>query len=155
MKLKEFTEAGLCILAIIIVFSLCATIAMADPAGAVNPTITQANIGRTICTKGYSKSVRPPSYYTSKIKRTMIGRDGDMSFYELDHYIPISLGGATKDRANLWPQPWLGRCNARDKDRLERALHQSVCAKAVTLKDAQHSVLFWRATYKEYFGKEC
>jgi hypothetical protein len=32
--------------------------------GAINPAVTQANIGETICMKGWTKTVRPPERYT-------------------------------------------------------------------------------------------
>jgi hypothetical protein len=39
--------------------------------------------------------------------------------YELDHLIPLELGGDPLDPQNLWLQPWRGECNAKQKDRLE------------------------------------
>jgi len=32
--------------------------------GAFNPSVTQENIGRTICVRGWTRTVRPPSQYT-------------------------------------------------------------------------------------------
>ena len=43
--------------------------------GATDPAVTQANIRETICIKGYTKTVRPPAHYTSKMKRRQIGRE--------------------------------------------------------------------------------
>ncbi len=46
---------------------------------------------------------------------------------EIDHEISRELLGAD-DIKNLWPQPYRGAWNARDKDRLENKLHKLVCA---------------------------
>ncbi len=46
--------------------------------GATNPDITQANIGETICKRGWStKSIRPPASYTSALKRKQLAASGD------------------------------------------------------------------------------
>ena len=37
--------------------------------GAINPDITQANIQQTVCLRGFTKTIRPPAYYTSRLKK--------------------------------------------------------------------------------------
>jgi hypothetical protein len=59
--------------------------------------------------------------------------------YELDHLVPRELGGAD-DIANLWPEPW---DDAHKKDRLENALHRSVCADTIALPAAQAQMRAW------------
>jgi hypothetical protein len=75
---------------------------------------------------------------------------------EVDHLISIELAGSN-DIKNLWPQKYIGLCNARDKDKLENRLHKMVCHdKTLTLQDAQTKIRTnWVQTYKEVFGKEC
>lgn len=140
-----------------VIIGLAVTSAFAEPIGALNPNVTQRNIDSTICLSGYTKTIRPSSSYTSKVKRKLIGIDGDMSKYELDHFVPLSIGGSPKSIDNLWAQSWDGTCNAKDKDRLEKALQQSVCYGVISLKEAQDSIVKtnWRTTYREYFGKAC
>ncbi|WP_157429913.1 hypothetical protein [Actinomadura oligospora] len=109
--------------------------------GATNPAVTQATIHRTICVPGYSKRIRPPSSYTSALKRQQIKeygyRDTTMSHYEEDHLIPLSLGGAPRDPKNLWPEPG-GSPNP--KDGIEFKLYKAVCAGKVSLRAAQKAI---------------
>ncbi|HEX3431158.1 MAG TPA: hypothetical protein VHT03_09745 [Rhizomicrobium sp.] len=87
----------------------------ASTSGAIAPAVTQANIHQTICVPGYSKSVRPPSWYTSKLKHRQLAAEGiygRMRDYEEDHLIPISIGGNPRDVRNLWPEPRFGLWNA-------------------------------------------
>ena len=124
--------------------------------GAVNPAITQANIGKTICKKGWStKSIRPPVSYTTALKRKELSdwnyADKNMKHYELDHDIPLELGGAPRDPKNLWAEPWSGKYGAYVKDRLENQLHKLVCNGTLTLSQAQTSISQnWISAYKRY-----
>lgn len=123
-----------------------------DPActpGATDPRVTQANIDATICRTGYTKTVRPPVHVTSSIKRERMdayGATGPMSAYELDHLIPLEIGGAPADVANLWPEPLNGADGALDKDQVENSLHRRVCAHVLSLAAAQRAIATnWRA----------
>jgi len=117
-----------------------------DPActpGATDPRVTQATIDSTICVSGYTKRVRPPTRVTEPIKREEIrayALTGPLSAYELDHLIPLELGGAPASVANLWPEPWNGPQNAHDKDHVENELHRRVCAHEMNLDDAQRRI---------------
>jgi hypothetical protein len=113
------------------------------PPGAYNPDVTQATIGITICVAGWTKTVRPPSSYTTKLKREKIAADGlsgAMSEYEEDHFIPLELGGAPRDPNNLWPEPWNGVDGAYGKDKAENRLHAEVCSGAMTLDEARRLI---------------
>ena len=77
--------------------------------GAVNPDVTQATIGSTICVRGWTRTVRPPVDYTNALKvkqMRMYGEAGDSSRYQEDHLISLELGGAPSDPRNLWPEPY-------------------------------------------------
>ena len=108
---------------------------------ALNPDVTQANIGSTICVPGWSASVRPSSSYTGAIKRRLLKQAGlpmsSASKYELDHVVPLSIGGAPRDLKNLRLQLWKGPDGAKAKDVLEVAMHRAVCKRRVTLEAAQ------------------
>jgi hypothetical protein len=73
---------------------------------------------------------------------------------ELDHLVPLELGGASV-AANLWPEPFGGPQNAREKDELENRLRGLVCARQLPLEQAQHEIATnWIAAYRKYVGGE-
>lgn len=57
----------------------------------------------------------------------------DRGRYELDHLVPLELGGSN-DPLNLWPEP-IGQ--AARKDRVENVLHARVCGGTLALVGAQ------------------
>lgn len=121
-------------------------------AGAVDPAVTQANIATTICTSGYTATVRPSSSYTSNLKAQQIadeGLPGSYHDYVEDHVIPLELGGAPRDPANLRPQ---AVAQAAKKDVVEDRMHTLVCAGTLTLAQGQAKVLDWVDTYDALFG---
>jgi hypothetical protein len=72
--------------------------------------------------------------------------------YELDHLIPLELGGDNSDR-NLWPEPALPAPGFHQKDELENVLHDQVCAGRLALADAQRGIAAdWVALYQRYLG---
>ena len=67
--------------------------------------------------------------------------------YEIDHLISLELGG-TNDLTNLWPQPYVPKPGAKEKDVVENALHRQVCAGAIPLQQAQKEISTdWYAVY--------
>jgi hypothetical protein len=106
-----------------------------------------------ICVSGYTKSVRHTSGHLKALIYREYGIDRDNGHYEIDHLIPLSIGGAD-EAANLWPQsydtrPW----NAKVKDRLEEYLHQEVCGGRMPLERAQKEIAAdWIAAYERYLG---
>lgn len=120
--------------------------ALPDPActpGAVDPTVTQANIATTICVRGYTARVRPPVSYTDPLKKALMARydaTGSASQYELDHLVPLEVGGAPRSVRNLWPEPVASHPGSTEKDHLENYLHAQVCAGRMSLTDAQRAV---------------
>jgi hypothetical protein len=123
--------------------------------GATNPDVTQENIRQTICVHGYTKTIRPPAYYTNRLKKSQLRQYGyDNTHprdYEEDHLIALSLGGAPMDDRNLWPQPRNGEWSAKKKDDLEFVLYKMVCKNEISLKQAQNAIATnWIEAYKRY-----
>ncbi|MCA1646922.1 MAG: hypothetical protein LC797_16165 [Chloroflexi bacterium] len=127
-----------------------------DPActpGAIDPRVTSATTTATICTSGYTAKVRPPVSVTDRIKREQMiayGLAGQpLSSFELDHLVSLELGGAPRDVANLWPEPWTGDANARQKDAVETHLKRAVCNGTMALAEAQRQIATdWLTVYK-------
>lgn len=120
--------------------------------GAVDPSVTQADIGSTICRSGgYTSSVRPPESMTEEFKYRSEAAYQDpapTSSTELDHLVPLELGGAS-DTRNLWAEPDQGSPAQFDpqdpygynaKDGVEDRLHDAVCGGEVQLVAAQQAI---------------
>ena len=108
---------------------------------------------------GWQEQVRPPSRYTSKLKRRQIRQygyeDRHLSPYEEEHLIPIDIGGSPDDPLNLWPEPrdppdgW----TAKMKDELEKRLRKLVCSGQVSLAEAQKATATdWHAAYRRWMA---
>jgi hypothetical protein len=107
---------------------------------------------RDLCVPGYTKKVRN---VPAEMKREVYEEYGVTSHgpgdYEVDHLIPLELGGSNSIK-NLWPEshrtsPW----NAQVKDRLEGKLHALVCRGQLDLKTAQQAIASnWIEAYKFY-----
>jgi len=126
--------------------------------GAVDPTVTQANVGQTICRPGgYTSTVRPPERLTAPEKRVLMRDYGVVGFssgYELDHLVPLELGGAS-DTRNLWPEQDVGGTSAyvhNAKDQVEADLHAAVCSGQIRLATAQQTIASNWTTAKQALG---
>jgi hypothetical protein len=119
--------------------------------GAIDPAVTQRNLGQTICRPGYSRSVRPPESVTEPEKRASLRAYGDMlplHDYEYDHLVSLELGGARNDPRNLWPEPG---ATPNPKDSLENRLHARVCEGTISLAAAQLAIAHdWVRAYHRF-----
>ena len=126
--------------------------------GAVNHEVTQENIAQTVCVPGYTKTIRPSSSYTSRLKvgqMKELGLPGTMHDYHEDHLVPLCVGGAPRDERNLWPQPVTGQWTDKVKDQLEASVCRAVCRGAMTLGEGQAIFLDepdWTKAYEKFFG---
>ena len=107
--------------------------------GATDSRVTQATIYSTICVRGYTATVRPPSSVTSHFKYSISYPEYGVPASargELDHLIPLELGGSSA-AANLWPE--IGPL-PNPKDSVENALNHAVCSGRLTLRAAQRAI---------------
>ena len=118
----------------------------------LNPAVTQATISETICVIGWTKTQRPPVSFTNRIKIGLIRREEmpeeSLVDFQLDHKIPLALGGAPSDIRNFELQPW---DEAERKDAVEMCLARAVCAGRIVLDDARRRIWKdWR-----HVGADC
>jgi hypothetical protein len=125
--------------------------------GSLNPAVTQGNINQTVCRPGWTKTIRPSSDWTSRIKRQQLKAlgwpDQNPRHYEEDHRVPLSAGGAPKDARNLFPEPKfrVDGWTAADKDNLEKKLLDLLCSRRITLVEDRAAFLGdWTDAYKRY-----
>ncbi len=105
--------------------------------GVLNPDVTQATLGSTICVRGWTKTIRPPTDYTNALKARQMreyGVGGSPSDYQEDHLISLELGGHPTDPRNLWPEPYP---RASAVDAIENDLNHRVCSGELSLEHAQ------------------
>lgn len=118
---------------------------LASTPGSVDPAVTQENISETVCVPGYTRTVRPPVGYTNQIKQEMLENEyaaqGDLKSTQLDHLVPLIVGGHPSDRDNLWVQSYAGPRGASFKDQCERRSGQALCRGEITLEEAQRGFM--------------
>jgi hypothetical protein len=137
---------------------LAASAAFAERA--LNPVVNQSTIGQTICAPGYAKGVRPATSYTNGVRQMLLQRakmnPALAQYYELDHIIPLELGGHPRKLDNLALRFREGENGAKEKRRIEVKLQCLVCSDQVPLATAQWEILEdWQAAYHKYAKVKC
>jgi hypothetical protein len=139
------------------------------PDPTLHPGAIYPDLGATeLCSPTFrTSSIRPSTSYTNPLKQLELGDGGPitgpsgttyqvvgeqlpggLADYELDHLIPLTLGGNPEDPKNLWMEPWERKgarfappgFGAETKDVLENRLHREVCAGKIALADAQRAI---------------
>ncbi|MFD9796811.1 hypothetical protein ACFWXK_38360 [Streptomyces sp. NPDC059070] len=116
--------------------------------GALNPKVTQATVKTTVCTSGYTGTIRPPVSVTGPEKTAnarSYGYTGPMGDSEYDHLVSLVLGGDPDDPRNLWVEPPSpdhkpGGGPNNPKDVVESKLSKAVCSGKVQLNAAQTAI---------------
>jgi hypothetical protein len=113
--------------------------------GAITLKVKQTNLYKTVCVKGYTSTIRPPTSYTNALKAAQIVqlgyKDQKLSSYEEDHLVALSIGGDPYSVRNLWPQPW---AQAHADDVYEYSLYRKVCNGLVTLYHARKYMIAYK-----------
>lgn len=128
--------------------------------GSTDPEVTEANIKESICKTTHftwTEGHMPPASFMANIAKDEIKQygygDENAKHYQMDHLIPLSLGGNPIDPKNIWPQVLVTKWSARRKDFLEEILHDKVCKGELGLKEAQDQIKTnWIEAYKKYIG---
>ncbi|HEX2914307.1 MAG TPA: HNH endonuclease signature motif containing protein [Chloroflexia bacterium] len=114
--------------------------------GDVFPGVT----AKEVCVSGYTKTVRDVSTAEKQEVLNRYHLAYEAGKYEVDHFIPLELGGSN-DLKNLWPEPYSPLPGARQKDKVENALHQAVCDGKMSLPQAQQIIRQdWYAYYLQH-----
>jgi hypothetical protein len=73
------------------------------------------------------------------------------TLFELDHLVPLEIGGGPADVANLWPEPYAGPNGAHTKDILENKLKAEICAGTIDLRSTESCIAVdWIACARSY-----
>jgi hypothetical protein len=142
---------GRIILAAAVVCGVPAVAAAQLPSGFQTPGATVKADATKVCSADFTASTKPVSNWQRDQALTRYGRRPEDFTGELDHLVPVSLGGSN-DPDNLWPLPASGGFGAEKKKELETRLHDLVCGeKKMTLKQAQDAFKKdWVKAYTQY-----
>lgn len=117
----------------------------------LTPGATSGLTAAQLCSKtfrtGSVRDVTEATKHSACAEYGLSRADCTGSKVEIDHLISLELGGSN-DLKNLWPQPYLPKPGAREKDVVEDELHRQVCAGTIPLATAQHEISTdWYAVY--------
>lgn len=143
----------------LLIFSLSGSaLTQQKPSHLPNPKLTPGDALRVtrddLCDHKYEDldDSTPVTVKDQVFKRYGIRMGGPES-YNIDHLIPVSLGGSN-DVKNLWPQPLSGEWNHQKKNKLEDHLHKLVCQGELDLKTAQREIASdWVSAYRKHIGE--
>ena len=120
--------------------------------------MTEATLGQTICKPGWTATIRPD---LSAMKRAQIAagvnlrnEDRNPNDYELDHRLPLELGGSPADPGNLSLEfaddPTPGQPFHNRKDDAETPAKHRVCSGEPLRQAQMEFVKRWLAPYPGY-----
>jgi hypothetical protein len=125
-----------------------------DPAltpGAVRST----DLAAIISTESQAEAARPTQSVKDAVYREYGIDPHRHAPCEIDHLIPLSIGGAN-DIRNYWPELYADRPGlpgARTKDRIEDKLYLLSRTGKISIPDAQRAIATdWQSAYVKYVG---
>jgi hypothetical protein len=142
--------------------------------GALDPRVTEDAVKQTICDATFLEALQPSIAYADATKDRMRTRQrlpGRSDNYQLDHLVPLELGGSATSPRNLWLQPYGDASHplvatdkwpddgsvlpgAHQKDEVETRLKNDVCDGRTTLKEAQDKIRTdWYGVYLTMHAK--
>lgn len=103
-----------------------------------SPGLPTSDTQNEICMPGYATSHRDVSlteklFVYAEYGITKRGQYGKPGSYEIDHIVPLELGGSNS-KFNLFPEPFPAY---EWKDRMENFMHRQVCYHGLSLHSAQ------------------
>lgn len=118
------------------------------PDSACTPGAILTTNTATICTVGYTKTVRNVPLSEAKKVFAEYGIPySSHASYEVDHLVSLELGGSN-DISNLWPESRVITNGSLVKDKLENSLHAQVCSGKMTIQTAQSAIATnWLTAY--------
>jgi hypothetical protein len=123
------------------------------PNHSLTPGETFAGVtAQLICVSGYAGRARNVlrDQYVQVYASYGIPYPEPSGAYELDHLVPLELGGDNSNR-NLWPEAASPVPGFHQKDQLENYLHDAVCGGRMPLADAQAGIAAdWLSLYRRY-----
>jgi hypothetical protein len=119
------------------------------PSGLKTPGAASKVTAKQVCAPDYQAS-KPVAKWQRDEALERYGIRPETFTGDLDHLIPVSLGGSN-DPDNLWPQHSAADLTPAAKDQLGAKLHELVCGNTLTLKAAQDAIRKdWVKAYKQY-----
>jgi len=143
-----------------ILIGLFINVAWADPILVPDPVKSPGKVMEKsmekLCISGYSGTVRNVSNKKKKQIFDTYGINPRSDKFEIDHRVPLSIGGSN-DKLNLWPQSYTTEpFNAHDKDRLEVNVLRQICDGIISVEEGQKIFTDpdWRKWYCLYFNNK-
>jgi hypothetical protein len=148
------------LLAVLALMAALAGPAWADSGILPDPTLTPGAVRSTDVSEICSTGTRELRHWDRERDDHIMAEyglpSGPHPQYEVDHLVPLCLGGADRD-ANLWPEPrrsiepiW----NAERKDELEARMCSLVCSGQLDVVEAQRAIADdWTEAFRRFVGE--
>lgn len=114
------------------------------------PGLVRTSDARLICSTGTKQLRHWSRERDNRVLRRAGLPTGPHPDYEIDHLIPLGIGGAD-DEANLWAQKRKGEWGAEKKDKLEWKMRDLICNHGFDPPALQMAIAHdWIEAYERY-----